>query len=134
MGIPEGASLRSYDARRVSIETGVNTGIETLVQQQFAEDADINVLVHRFGVTGQMPLGPSAPGIYGDFTGIFDYESARETIRRADQAFMQLSAEVRAKFDNDPQKLIDFARSASYEDFVAGVEAAKEPPAPAEPV
>lgn len=102
--------LRAYDARAVSDATAVEPGTTSLVQQHQAEEADINTIVRRFGMTGQMPSGLGG-GVYGDFTGVHDYESAVAAIERADQGFMSLPAELRARFGNDPARVIDYAQA-----------------------
>lgn len=120
--------LRGYDAKYLSMVTAKDTGPDTIVQQHFSEDADINTIVRRYGITGQLPLGPGGP-MYGDFSGITDYESARATMARADEAFMQLPPDVRLKFKNDPAELIRFAQSVSEDEFVSALA-----PVPVEPV
>ena len=52
---------------------------ESMTVQSMAEDADINVLMKRFGVTGQMPQSVRIPE-YGDFTGVRDFASAMLTV------------------------------------------------------
>lgn len=79
----------------------------SLAQQSFKDDADINVLLERFKVTGVMPQGVRVP-TYGDFSGVQDYRSAMEAIRRAENAFMDMPAHVRSRFQNDPQKFMEF--------------------------
>lgn len=79
----------------------------SLAQEQFKDDADINVLLERFKVTGQMPEGVRVPQ-YGDFTGVSDYRSAMDVVLRAQDAFMQIPAEIRARFGNDPQQFLEF--------------------------
>lgn len=79
----------------------------SLTQQQFKDDVDINVLLERFKITGQMPEGVVMPQ-YGDFRGVADYRSAVDAVRKADNSFMDLPANVRNRFDNDPQKLLEF--------------------------
>lgn len=79
----------------------------SLTVQSMAEDADINVIVARFGITGRMPENPRLPQ-YGDFSGISDYQSAMNAVLEAQEAFMELTPQVRARFDNDPQKLLEF--------------------------
>jgi len=63
--------------------------------------------VDRFTRTGQLPENVAKP-YYGDFTGISDYHSALNQITAAQQGFMQLPAELRSRFDNDPGKLLEF--------------------------
>lgn len=79
----------------------------SLTQQQFKDDVDINVLLERFKITGVMPQNVVLP-TYGDFRGVSDYRSAVDAIRKADNAFMDLPANLRQRFDNDPQKFLEF--------------------------
>ena len=72
-----------------------------------AEDNDLNVLMKRFGITGKMPENPRVP-MYGDFTEITDYRSALDAIRQANENFAEFPADVRARFNNDPQQLLEF--------------------------
>lgn len=127
-GIPLDASLRSYDSAVVSDETATETGPDSVVQQQFLDDADINVIMRRYGMTSAMPSGV-AGGVYGDFTGITDYESAVAAIERAQEGFMKLPPEVRERFDNDPAQVIRMAESLDVDGFVEAMT-----PRPAVPV
>lgn len=97
----------NYDRDEASRESGLTCPEETLTVQSERDDADINVLVKRFGLLGVMPESPRVP-MYGDFTEINDYRSALEIVRLADSAFMELTPEVRSRFENDPQKLMEF--------------------------
>lgn len=122
-------SLRGYDVKAESERNANPGGGESRVQQHFAEDADINVIMRRFKVTGQMPFG-SAQGVYGDFTEITDYESAVEKIRGAHERFMKLPPEVREKFKNDPGVMIRKAQELSEEEFVEFSSVKPEAPVP----
>lgn len=113
----------------------------SLAQQHFKDETDINVLLERFKVTGQMPQGVRLPS-YGDFTGVTDFRSAQEAVLNARNAFMDLPASLRARFENDPQKLMDFlADPANSDEAVklglkvasASAPAAAAPAAPAAP-
>lgn len=116
-------------ARAISDANGTDTGTETLVQQHFKDEQDINVILKRFGMTAQMPSGISG-GMYGDFTDVEDYQDALARIKRAQDGFMTLPPEVREKFDNDPGKLIARAQSVDLETLQNEVFPPKEPPAP----
>lgn len=85
----------------------VNTE-DSMTQESSNDDTDINVIMKRYGQTGQVP-GVLQEGIYGDFTQVQDYRTALELVRQADTAFAEVPAEVRNEFDNDPQRFIDFA-------------------------
>lgn len=79
----------------------------SLAQQSFKDDADINVLLERFKVTGQMPSGVVLPS-YGDYTGITDYRQAADVLRQANDEFMKLPANMRSRFNNSPQEFLEF--------------------------
>lgn len=140
MGIGYGVGLHNYDTRMVSDETATPIVGESLTQQHFTEEVDINVIVRRFGLTGQLPQAVSA-GVYGDFTGISDFDSALETIERTRERFMALPAELRERFDNDPAVLVRYAETMSEQELVAtfgagaradlSVNEVVDPPAPA---
>lgn len=103
-------SAYNYDRAEVSKATGLffdETSEPSLTVQSQKDEADINVLVKRFGITGQMPQNVHAP-IYGDFTGISDYRTALEAVREAEESFNAMPADVRARFGNDPQKFVEF--------------------------
>ena len=82
----------------------------SLTIQSHSEDADINVLMKRFGVTGQLPQGVRVPE-YGDFTGISDYRTALHQIREADDNFNKLPPDFRAKYSNDPHLFMEAVAS-----------------------
>lgn len=109
-GVFVGVSVRgynSYDADAVSRETGHVCEGASLAQQQFKEECDINVIVERFGLTGEIP-GDYKPPVSGDFTNVPDFQSAMNAVRGAQESFMQLPAQIRARFHNDPGELIAF--------------------------
>lgn len=93
-------------------EASVATGLacpedDDKAVQSAKDDADINVIVRRFGVTGSMAV-PNLQPFYGDFSEVEDYHTALNRVLEADAAFMQLDAQVRKRFDNDPGKLMEF--------------------------
>lgn len=88
----------------------------TRVQQHFKEEVDVNTIVRRFGATGQLP-NFMPRGMYGDFTGVEDYDSAVALIDRADRAFLALPANVRERFHNDPGELMRAASISDEDEF-----------------
>jgi len=97
----------NYDVDKVSDETGLTCPEPTLAQQNFKDETDINHIVRQFGLTGQLPGKPLSPQ-YGDFTGVLDYHSAVNAVLAAQDDFMELPAQMRSRFNNDPAQLIDF--------------------------
>lgn len=97
----------NYDTNQASDDSGIDTGTEGGAKQSFAEEVDINTIVRRFGLTGQLPENIRTPE-YGDFTGITDFHSAMNAVSKAREAFEELPANIRSKFQNDPGKYVDF--------------------------
>jgi phage internal scaffolding protein len=105
----------NYDMALASEESGLECKDPSLAQQHMKDECDINILVERFGVTGSMPVAPIEPS-YGDFSGVGDYHTALNKIRAADEAFMALPAKIRAKFDHDPNALLNFLQNEENRD------------------
>jgi phage internal scaffolding protein len=97
----------NYDHDAASNESGLECKDSSLAQQHHREECDINTIMERFGQTGQLPVTALEP-TYGDFSGVMDYHTAMNAIMAAEEQFDALPAQLRARFDNDPAKLIDF--------------------------
>jgi phage internal scaffolding protein len=97
----------NYDTMAVSDETGLKCEDETLAQQNFKDECDINNIMERFGLTGELPANPLPPQ-YGDFSGVLDYHSALNAVLASQDAFNELPATLRARFENDLNNLIRF--------------------------
>lgn len=120
----------NYDTDEVSTSTGVDfivldpsTGEYvpelSLTKQSFAEESDINVIVKRFGLTGQMPENVRAP-TYADFSDVGDFHSAALAIAQANESFDAMPASTRARFNNNPAKFLDFCSDdQNYDEAVS---------------
>lgn len=97
----------NYDTNAVSDETGLKCEDETLAKQSFAEEVDINTIVRRFGLTGELPQNVRIP-VSGDFTDVQDFHSAMNAVRLAQESFDAMPADVRTRFGNDPEKFVAF--------------------------
>lgn len=100
-------SAYNYDTEAASDESGLECKDVSLAKQAFAEECDINTIVRRFGLTGELPQGLRAP-VYADFDDVVDYRTALHSVMAAEAAFMELPADVRARFQNDPQQFVAF--------------------------
>lgn len=100
--------ISAYDNHdAMSTQTGLKCLDSSLTQQQFKEESDINTIVDRFMKTGHLPEPASMPQ-YVDYEGVFDFQSAMNVVRQADENFMRMDAKVRARFHNSPQEFLDF--------------------------
>jgi phage internal scaffolding protein len=111
--------ISAYDNHdTMSNLTGLECLDSSLTQQQFKEEADINNIVDRFMKTGHLPDPVSMPQ-YVDYEGIFDFQSAMNVVRQADENFMRMDAKVRSRFHNSPQEFLEFfADPANYDEAV----------------
>ena len=102
----------------MSDETGLKCLDPSLTQQQFRDESDINTIVDRFMKTGHLPDPVSMPQ-YVDYEGVFDFQSAMNVVRQADENFMRMDAKVRSRFHNSPQEFLEFfADPANSEEAV----------------
>lgn len=96
---------------RDSLETGLECRDPSLAVQSQKDEADINVIVARFGID-RIPLpegGLALPPVDDDFeVGAFDYQSAQNLIVAARESFQALPAKVRSEFENDPARFVKF--------------------------
>lgn len=105
--VPFVRSAYNYDREAVSVETGLLCQDDTLAQQNFRDECDINTIVSTFTRTGDLPEAPLPPQ-FGDFSDVSDFHSALNQVLAAQEAFLALSPDVRSRFGNDPQQLMNF--------------------------
>lgn len=127
----------NYDRKFASDITGVDcTNMPSMTKQAFAEEADINTIVRRFGLTGELPQDVAVPQS-GDFLEAKDFHESMNLIRQAEEAFMEMPAEVRKRFGNDPGEFLDFVNDERNRDEARklGLLVPEIPPVPkAEPI
>lgn len=105
-------SAFNYDMFEASKESALFCPEPGKTKQSFKDECDINVIVERFGLTGQLPEGVVAP-VYGDYTDVFDFHSAANAMAVAHEAFDLMPANVRARFNHDPGAFVDFCSDES---------------------
>lgn len=94
--------------RRVTL----NTGPETLVEQCHREETDINKIMAKYRVTGQLPPGRSEPR-YADVSAIGDMMDVKLRIEDAMEAFDSLPESIRERWDN-PEELLEAMDSEQF--------------------
>lgn len=95
----------NHDRDAESVATGYEETMPSKTQQHQAEEADINTIVKRFNVTGQLPQIPLPPALE-EFSDIFDFQTAMNTLAAARRSFEMLPADIRAAFNNDPHQFV----------------------------
>lgn len=125
----------NYDTDEASNLHGLACKDKSLAQQQFKDESDINVLFAKYLETGEMPQIETTLN-YQNFEGPFDFQGAMNAVRAAQEQFAQLPARIKNRFDNDPQKLLDFLdneenrNEAIFLELVANPATATPDPAP----
>ena len=111
---------------------------ESLTQQQFANEADLNTIVRRYGIDkGPLPVAPLDPRLYGDFTNVPDLRTLLDLAHDAREQFAELPPKLRERFNNDPARLWDFVQDPENSEeavrlgFLKREETPPEPPPPA---
>lgn len=89
------------------------TGEKSPTVQAAKDECDINKIIARFERAGVWP--GSREGYFADVSEVGEYRDALEVVRLADESFMTLDAKVRARFDNDPGKLVEFLSDPANE-------------------
>lgn len=98
-----------------SVESALECQDESLAIQSAKDETDINTIVRKFGLTGELPNDIKMPQT-GDFTNIPDFHTAMNIIRVTQEEFLRVPAEVRARFNNDPQRFMEFVEDDSNRD------------------
>lgn len=132
MKIPFMRTPYNYDRDAVSDETGLVCPEPTMAQQQFKDEADINTILERFGRTGELVVPARMPQ-YGDFDQVSDYHSALNAVISAQEQFDALPAKIRARFQNDPGKFVEFCLDDRNRDEAVALGLVEAIPKPAEP-
>lgn len=77
-------------------------------KSEFKEEADVNNIVAQcIKKAIALPSGDRQP-MFEDFSQIGTYQDAVSSVAAANEEFSHLPSEIRAKFDNNVQSLIDF--------------------------
>lgn len=120
----------NYDREAASNESALECLDESKAIQSAEEESNINTIVRRFGISGELPGGYAMPQS-GDFTNIPDFHTAMNLVRKAQEEFVKVPAEVRARFNNDPGRFMDFFDDpANYDEALKLGLVNARPPAP----
>lgn len=100
-----------------SIETGLDfTDVEPITRQEFKDEADLNILLARYGVA--QPTRPMKYGEEIDYT--LDLQTALASLEAARRAHFNVPDELRAKYP-DWQSVLNGAESGQYQQDLANL-------------
>lgn len=91
---------------------------ESMTIQSAKQECDINHILRTLSpdeiALRIMQRAPHAQ--YGDFSNIPSYREAFDIVQRAERLFMELPWETRERFNNDPQKMVEFLNDSKNRD------------------
>lgn len=111
----------------VSYRVKFNSTKPSMTKQSFKNECDINQIMKKWQTTGAITHFKEKGGIYDDFTNIVDYQSALNAVMNADDSFMALPSSIRTRFQNDPQKFLEFATDPSNQEEIYALGLAERP-------
>lgn len=103
-------------------KTGELVKEPSMTKQSFKEECDINNIVKRFEATGIIDHlnNRAREGMYVDLPDALDFQASLNLVAQAEAAFNSLSADLRARFDNNPEAFLAFTGDpANQEEMIA---------------
>ncbi len=104
----------------------------TRTRQSEAAATNINTIVKQYDRTGMLPQ-VGREGLFLDVSEMPDYRTSLDLITQADKMFMQLPADVRAKFNNEAAVFLDFTSGPENRDEMIEMGLLPKPKVEAEP-
>lgn len=91
-------------------DVGIDCSVEpSMTQQNFKDECDINNIMARYETTGLIEFRNDVEsGRYLDLASAVDFHTAQNLVIAAQDAFMSIPPDIRAKFDNDAAKFLAF--------------------------
>lgn len=86
-------------------------GGKSRTKQAHKDETDINIILRKHEKGLVVDHLNKHQGQYGDFIDAPDYHTALNRIHAADEAFMEIPADIRAEFDNDPAQFLEFVQN-----------------------
>lgn len=81
---------------------------ESRAKQSFKDECDINNIMRKYEKTGLISHMNRHSGTYQNVPEEPDYQSALETVIKAQEMFAELPAVTRRHFENNPAKFLEF--------------------------
>lgn len=98
--------------------TGEVTSLPSMTKQSFVAECDINNILKQYKLTGMVSHinAKAQSGAYLDLPDETDFQSALETVIRAEESFATLPSKLRTRFNNDPAEFLEFMADPRNQD------------------
>jgi hypothetical protein len=80
----------------------------SLTDQQWKEDADPNNIIEKYKRTGQLTYVSQIQGKFADVSDVQSLHEGLITVQKAKDDFMNLSSEIRKRFNNSVIEMVQF--------------------------
>ena len=104
--------IRENGTKRVAT---INT-LPSKTDQSFKDECDVNNIIAKFNKTGQISHLTKRQGQYADVANIPDLHTASIQVQEAGQAFKDLPAILRKKFNHDPINMIEYLQDPANDE------------------
>ena len=83
---------------------------ESRTKQAMKQESDVNFIMQKYQKTGLVNFVATHQAQYMECPDV-DFQTAMDTIRKAEEMFMDMPAKLRQKFDHNPGKFLDFIQN-----------------------
>lgn len=104
----------------------------SMTKQSFVAECDINNILKQFKLTGQIThINEQArTGVYADLPDPIEFQDALSIVENAERAFASLPSVQRARWDNDPEKFLQFMQDPKNAEEIYRLGLAQKPVEP----
>jgi phage internal scaffolding protein len=86
-------------------------------KNSFVNECDINSIMAKYEKTGILPtMNMRGTPMYGDFTNLPSYQEACNIVLKAQEQFDSLPMDIRERFNNEPDKFMEFVNDSKNEE------------------
>lgn len=102
----KGQIKKDKDGKPIPLDPG-------LTKQEMSGDTDVNRIMAKYepGLATKMLHAAAMGGDYGDLTNVPDFRESMHKVMEAEEAFRMMPAKLRARFDNEPLKMLEFVHN-----------------------
>lgn len=101
-------------------------------KQSMRDECNVNLIVAKFQKTGVLSYMTNKEAVYMDVDPL-DYQDALNTLRETQNMFDELPSKIRKRFENNPQKFLEFCQDPKNQEEIYDLGLADRPPPPPDP-
>ena len=98
--------VRNRFSERVPVKRSFE-GAKSRTKQSMRDECNVNNIMAKYKKTGLVPVA-TGQAVYADVSGEVDYLEMQRRVIAVGNIFQRLPASLRARFDHDPAKYIEF--------------------------